>query len=120
MIADYVLDGYVGLFFIVNGTLLLHKRLLADAEPYGDFINYPASHYDVWQRRYARKYKIDFDYFPRGRIVYNQKDNIYLLYYDRCIVSEAEKLCGYYLENKCIIILDEHYQCHKCNKNYVI
>ena len=112
------LDGYVGLFFIVNGAPLLHKRTLADAEPYGDFINYPESHNDVWQRNYARKYKVDFDYFPRGRIVYDQKSGIFLLYCDKCVASEAEKLRGCYPKDKCMMVLDEHYQCHKCNMNY--
>ena len=120
MTVDCALDGYVGLFFIANDTLLLHKQTLAEAEPYGDFINYTESHNDVWQRKYARKYKVDFDYFPRGRIVYNQKSEIFLLYYDKCVASEAKKLCECYTKDRCIIVLDEHYQCHKCNINYIV
>ena len=120
MIADSSQDGYIGLFFVAEGTLLLHTCSLADAESYGDFLNYPESHDDVWQHEYARKYQVDFDYFPRGRIVYNQAEDIFLLYHDKCVTVEAENLCGRYPKGKCVIALDEHYQCHKCNMNYVV
>ena len=62
-------DGNAGLFFVVDGEWLLHMRALEEAEPYGDFHGYPENHDDVWQREYAHKYQVDFDYFPRGRIV---------------------------------------------------
>ena len=117
---SYALDGVIGLFFVVNGKLLLHTCHLDDGEPYGDFINYPESHDAIWQRKYAHSYGVDFDYFPRGRIIYNRIENVYLLYHDPCVASEAEYLHGRYLQGICIIELDEHYQCHKCNKHYVI
>ena len=112
-------DGYVGLFFVINGKIMLHKSPLADGESYGDFINYPESHDNIWQRVYYRKYHVDFDYYPRGRIVFNRMTGIYFLYYDPCASDVAEYLRGCYPEGKCVISLDEHYQCHWCNANYV-
>ena len=114
------LEGHVGLFFLANGKLLLHTCTLSDGEAYGNFINYPESHDTVWQREYARHYGVDFDYFPRGRIIFNRAKSMYLLYHDPCITDEANTLCERYPMGKCVTGLDEHYQCHMCNEDYVI
>lgn len=105
---------------IVNGELLFHICNVVDGEPYVDFVNYPESHDGVWQREYYQKYRVDFDYFPRGRIIFNKAKGVYLIYHDPCIATEAEKLRGHYSDGKCEVGLDEHYQCHRCNKNYVL
>lgn len=62
---------------------------------------------------------MDFDYFPRGRVVYNKKEKCYYIYHDKCIEDLNEILKQYKNENY-KILEDFHYQCHKCNKNYVI
>lgn len=116
---DASLDGLVGIYFIANDALLLHTCSLEDGEAYGDFINYPDSHDTIWQRDYYRRYHFDFDYFPRGRIIYNKLKNRYMLFYDACVISEAETLRNRYPKGKCIVELDEHYQCHMCNNNYI-
>ena len=113
------LNGFIGLFFVANGELLLHICALPNGEPYGDFINYPESHDTVWQREYYLKYRVDYDFFPRGRIIYNSMTGVYLLYHDSCAAAEAEALRGRYPERKCVVSLDEHYQCHKCNSDYI-
>ena len=120
MMANDSLEARIGLFFVMNGKLLLHTCPLADGELYGDFINYLESHDAVWRRVYYRKYRVDFDYFPRGRIIFNRATKLYLLYHDPCIANEAEALRGRFPEGKCVIGLDEHYQCHKCNRGYVV
>ena len=106
---------YVGLFFVVRDKLLLHKVQLEDAEKYGDFLNYPESHFDIWEKNYEKLYHVDFDYFPRGRIVYNTKENTFYIYYDKCLEGKLDELIqDFEGEN------DFHYQCHKCNKNYIV
>ena len=116
---DGSLDGRVGLFFVVNGLLLLHTCTFEEAESNGDFLNYPDSHDNIWQNNYTHIYQVDFDYCPRGRIVYNRVKNHYLLYHDNCIADDAESLQRRYPDGKCTLMLDEHYQCRKCNENYV-
>ena len=64
----------VGIFFVVKGNLLLHNCSLDNAEKYGDFLNYPKSHMEIWDEYYYSKYKVDFDYYPRGRIIYNEQE----------------------------------------------
>jgi hypothetical protein len=114
------LNGQVGLFFVADGKLLMHKCAVAVCDKYGDFINYPESHDEVWQREYAAKYGVDFDYYPRGRILYNVRTNKFLIYHDPCIANIAESLRKLYPESQCVTVLDEHYQCHHCNPDYVV
>ncbi|MDD4346804.1 MAG: hypothetical protein PHZ11_07970 [Desulfitobacteriaceae bacterium] len=114
------LDNQVGLFFIVRSGLLLHSCKLADGEPCGSFLNYPFSHDKVWWEHYQKKYHVDFDYYPRGRIVYNKAEQRYILYYDGCIENEAEEMLSRFSGNTCQLSHDEHYQCHMCCDGYVI
>jgi hypothetical protein len=119
-ILAYSLNGYVGLFFVADDGLLLHACSLAAGEPYGDFVNYTESHDAVWRREYFNKYHVDFDYFPRGRIIYNRVADKYKIFYDACANIEANEIYARYTEGSCGAYLDEHYKCHKCNRQYVI
>ena len=110
----------VGIFFVVNNRLLLHSCSLEEAEKYGDFLNYPKSHMDIWEEFYYKKYRVDFDFYPRGRIIYNIKEQTYYIYYDKCIEKDIENL-GIIPENQNVKLQkDFHYQCHKCNPNYIV
>ena len=110
----------VGIFFVVNNQVLIHNCELSEAEKYGDFLNYPESHMEIWDKYYYKKYKVDFDYFPRGRIIYNLKEKTYYIYYDKCLENDIKNL-NIIPENENVKLLkDFHYQCHKCNKNYVL
>lgn len=107
------------LFYCVNGNLLFHSCSIAEGEPYGIFINYPYSHYNIWMEKYYQEYKVDFDYYPRGRIVYRKTDNTFLIYYDRCMESQLDKIIDSFQNLHYELNYDEHYQCHTCNKEYV-
>ena len=108
------------LFFFVRGELLFHDCSLEDGEKYGDFINFPCSHFDVWDELYYGKYHVDFDYYPRGRVVYRQADDTYFIYYDKCMEPFIGLVTEKYAGRKFEMHYDEHYQCYKCNKGYVI
>lgn len=110
----------VGLFFYVNGRFLVHGCSLDEAEKYGDFLIYPESHYNLWDRYYIDKHDVDFDYYPRGRIAYRRADNAYLVLYDRCIGKDINHLVERYSDRKVVTGYDEHYQCHSCNEDYVL
>lgn len=109
----------VSLFFVVNGKFLIHCCKKENGEKYGDFINYPQSHMEIWDKYYYKKYHVDFDYFPRGRVVYNIKENKYYVYHDKCI-KDLSNIVGTEDKEKIEIREDFHYQCYKCNKNYII
>ena len=109
----------VNIFFYVNGKFLVSECENEKSEKYGDFLNYPRSHMEVWDEKYYNKYHVDFDYFPRGRVVYNVKEKCYYIYCDKCI-EDLSEILEQYKNEKYKILRDFHYQCHKCNKNYVI
>ena len=106
----------VCLFFFVHGEFLVHRCSLENAEEYGDYLVYPQSHFEIWDNYYYDKYNVDFDYFPRGRVAYNKISKKYHIYFDRCIEDEMHT----FIDASMVICYDEHYQCHKCNKEYVI
>ena len=108
------------LFFCVDGELLFHGCSLDEGEPYGDFLNYPHSHYKIWEKNYELKYYVDFDYYPRGRVVYRKTDDTYLIYYDKCMEPFIGTVTQKYAGKKIEIGYDEHYQCHLCNEDYVV
>lgn len=109
----------VNIFFKVNNEFFIHKCENEQADKYGDFLNYPKSHMEIWNEFYYGKYNVDFDFFPRGRVVYNVKENCYYIYHDKCITVLTEILKDYENE-KYKMCTDYHYQCHKCNQDYVI
>ena len=112
------LKGKVGLFFLADGKLLLHTCPLADAQPYSDFLNYPYSHDAIWRKHYQHTYHVDFDYWPRGRIIYCTATRTYSLFYDVCMVDAAKEMVKAFGDEKVQMMRDEHYQCHTCNDDY--
>lgn len=89
-----LLTGQVGIFFFADDGLLLHTRPLSGAHPYGDFLNYPFSHDAIWEHHHRAKYGVDFDYYPRGRVIYNRVASCYILYYDACIGKEVAEFAA--------------------------
>ena len=83
-------------FYIPNQkNFLIHKCENNEAEKYGDFLNYPDSHMEIWDKYYYKKYKVDFDYYPRGRVVYNLSEDTYYIYHDICI-KDLNKILDYH------------------------
>lgn len=108
----------VCLFFYVHGEFLIHGCSLSEAEVYGNFLVYPDSHFEIWEKHYTKKYGVDFDFFPRGRITYSKEEKQYLLYYDDCIKNEIQTVIDAYYDGDVLLKQDEHYQCSHCNSNY--
>lgn len=113
-------QNQVSLFFYVNGQFLIHGCDLADAENYGDFLIYPDSHFEIWEKYYAKRHPVDFDFFPRGRVAYNKNTQVFQILYDRCIDGEIQKFTEDSYTENVSLGYDEHYQCHRCNENYVV
>ena len=112
--------NHVCLFFCVNGIFLVHGCSLEKAEPYGDYLIYPQSHFDIWEQHYALNYSVDFDYYPRGRVVYRKSDGTFQIYYDACLESVIREWAAAHYSAPVRFARDEHYQCHSCNAGYVI
>lgn len=85
-------ESKVGAFFIVNGDILSNEIDVRDGESYGDFVNY-SSHWDLWraaQRQYPDLKSIEYDTFPRGRVVYNKATHKYIIYLDSKLNNEID------------------------------
>jgi hypothetical protein len=86
----------VGIFWNVDGVLVIDRSVLSDGEGYGDFITHAAGHYERWQEWQALGFGplralgypdcialTEYDHWPRGRIVYHTPTKRFTLYADR-------------------------------------
>lgn len=112
----------VGLFFFFNNDFAFTGCDLTDAQEYGDFLVYDESHYAAWERfsgdALVDGRRVDYDYFPRGRVTYRKSDDTFIIYYDKCIEKEIKRLAKNYDGRNVLFALDEHYCCHNCNPDY--
>ena len=113
------LEGRVGLFFVVDGRIILYACPLERAARYGDYLDYPHSHDAMWRKLQQTKYGVDFDSYPRGRVVFSVPENRYVISHDRCCAVAARLLVRSYAPGRADSRTDEHYQCHSCNPRYV-
>lgn len=92
--------GSVGIFWSIpnpghSWTILTDMTSLAEAEPYGDFLTHPRGHYEVWTQWQKTRTALvasrlilqaivdnEYEFFPRGRIVYNFRTGEFILYAD--------------------------------------
>ena len=93
----------VGIFWVIAVTdgarLLAASCALNEAEAYGDCLTYGPGHYQIWQgwrrsreldaaeRAVVRAY--EYEDWPRGRIVFNQVQDRFILYSDRKLMHPA-------------------------------
>jgi len=116
----------VGIFWCVGESVIGEAVELADAEPYGDALQY-GGHYDFWsalkpQTPAERQFKSHaYDYYPRGRVVYFQSQHQFRLYVDGCMDHENRMAVVDYF---CLSVVkidierDAHYRCSRCNRFY--
>lgn len=110
-------EGKVGAFFMVNGDILSNDTDVRNGEDYADFVNY-SSHWDLWraaQKAYPELKDIEYDTFPRGRVVYNKKTHKYTIFIDPKLNNEIDLeiiTMTYNLRSGSYIVddTDEHYQ----------
>ncbi len=117
----------VGIFFKVADGFLVDAVPLEAGEPYGDAVQH-GGHYDFHELlRPALPMELlfkahDYDYCPRGRVVYFPKRRGFTLYADPCLTAGETKrvidlfgLGGQSVE----LAQDEHYRCSRCNRSYL-
>lgn len=109
-------ESRVGAFYFVGDKIISNSIDISDGDNYGDFVNY-SSHWDLWKaflKEYPEYKYLDYDYFPRGRVVFDKKQWKYILYIDHKIRDRKylEKVESQYnlRKNSYVIGEDEHYQ----------
>lgn len=115
----------VGIFFVVNGDLVVDAVPLEQGEFYGDTVGF-SGHYDCWQALAPKNpteqlFKSHaYDYYPRGRVVYFKESGNFRLYADRCLKkTDVEKVATTFQLTAYRLARDEHYQCASCHQGYV-
>lgn len=118
----------VGVFFVIGDELFIESTPLSSAESYGDdSLIHPGDHASFWKQVIKVKESLSgtsYDYFPRGRVLFNVKEAQYWVYVDRCTHTDpvmiGEIVCEFGLpEEKTEVRLDSYYRCHACNPRYV-
>jgi hypothetical protein len=117
----------VGIFWRVNGVLVVDLSTLDEAEPYGDCITHATGHYDCWEHwqtlgatRLAALghpdciVSTEYDHWPRGRVVYETPTRRFVLYADRRLqkpeVIDALKTAFGLNGAEVIVRSDSHYR----------
>ena len=111
----------LGIFWLVDGKLLIDSAPLSECEEYGDHLNYPGSHIDVWERWKrigSAPEESEYEEYPRGRVMCDKNAKEFTLLADRCIlkrkdlIAEIKKqLC---LPKQTSLGTDPHYRCFQC------
>lgn len=101
---------YTGIFWWIEHHLYLFTAPLEKSEPYGDFLNYPYGHMEAWDLMLAARFGDDYGAYPRGRIVYREADNTFLIYRDPLIPDKGLAQILDVSVQSCQLLADEHYQ----------
>jgi hypothetical protein len=111
----------LGIFWLVDGKLLIDSAPLSECEQYGDHRNYPGSHSDVWElwlRVGKAPAPSEYEEFPRGRTMYSTSTNTFTLLADRCILKRKELIAKIKeelrLPKQTPLGTDSHYRCFHC------
>jgi len=117
----------VGIFWRVDGLLVIDRSTLDEGERYGDCITHAAGHYERWQEWQAlgmarlaavgypdRIAWTEYDEWPRGRIVYEMPARRFVLYADRRLqkpnVIDALKTAFGLNDAEVAVRSDSHYR----------
>jgi hypothetical protein len=111
----------LGIFWLVEGVLLIDKSGLNEAEPYGHHLNHPRSHMDVWEQ-YQHKGKvpleIEYEEKPRGRVMFDTVSKCFTILADKCILGRKDLMAKirseFNLPKTAQLGADSHYRCYRC------
>lgn len=115
----------VGPFYVIGTRVISANDPIRDVLPIGDSKDSDNSHYKLWkalQRNNPSLKKFDYDYMPRGRVVYNVKTREFNIMIDSDITDEDVKNIADEFgipSGSYKVLHDEHYKCHLCNQDYV-
>jgi hypothetical protein len=120
----------VGIFFRVGEAWIVDAVAVRDGDPYGDAVQH-GGHHDYWEAllprtRAERRFKAhDYDYYPRGRVVYYPTAQTYRVYVDNCLTAaeRREVLAAFGLAAESVEVEGNddgtHYVCARCSPGYL-
>ena len=110
----------VGIFWAIpdktigQRILEFHKSFYVSEADCNGFINYPYSHYEVWDG--VKGYGGDCYKYPRGRIIYDTRRGKHRIFADKCILQSAiDEIAKLFEIEDYELCRDEHYVCSFCS-----
>jgi hypothetical protein len=120
-------ERQVGIFWLVDGRLVIDSIALSKAEDYGGtFKIHPGDHCSVWeklQRGGVVPSDMEYEESPRGRVMYDTKTGRCRLLADKCILRNKDAvrriMSAMNLPSKTTDKgTDAHYRCSACLRSW--
>ncbi|MGB2677581.1 MAG: hypothetical protein WAN12_10920 [Candidatus Acidiferrum sp.] len=114
-------EACLGIFWLVNGKLIIDSSPLTEAEPYGNHLGHPRSHIEVWEK-YQRggevPLEMEYEQAPRGRVVFDRTSDTFTILADKCILRRKDLIASIKSElnlpKSARLSSDYHYRCFTC------
>ncbi len=115
-------EPHVGIFWLFDGKPIIDSTPLSKAEPYGTALTHPTGHDDYWSHlQDTGAVPADVEYWrpPRGRVVFQGREERFDFLADKCIRSNRKVVRE--IKNAMHLPLgktteggDTHYRCSNC------
>ena len=83
----------VGIFWLFDDKLVIDSTPLSKAEPYGTALTHSRGHDKYWSRlqnKGAVPAEVEYERPPRGRVVFDGREQRFHLLADKCILSQRK------------------------------
>jgi len=114
-------EACLGIFWLVDGKLIIDSLPLSKAQLYGDHITHPRSHIRVWAE-FERSGRVprgsEYEEYPRGRVMHHPASGEFTVLADWCILKHKDLIAqikkDLHLRKKVKTGTDPHYRCPLC------
>ncbi len=114
-------EPLLGIFWLVEGTLVIDSVPFASAVPYGGRVTHPADHIDLWEVLKGKgraPQGSEYEQYPRGRTIHDLLSGEVTILGDRCILQRKDIVKQIKdmlrLPKNTMLDTDEHYRCNVC------
>lgn len=114
------MEEKVGIFWVIDGEVYAYvEEIPAERSAYTattGIVDSTYAHFSIWEKDLGNKFPVaDFATYPRGRVVYDIREKVAILYVDECITNgEIAQICAKFALKNPKIAYDEHYTCDQC------
>jgi hypothetical protein len=111
-------DGYADRpLFLLPRKLICHSIPAEEGENRSGKLDDPYGHDALWE---AHGLQGDYIHYPRGRVILDTRDNLAIIYIDRCIhippiIQRVVELFG--IDRDYTVVYDDHYRCRNCTED---
>lgn len=114
----------VGIFWTIGGKVYPYieereTNKLNAREKLSGKIDSDYEHFTAWDKELSKKFPTaDFATFPRGRVMFDIKENRHIVYADKHVTeTELDMIKRLFVTVSPILCGDDHYRCDNCMKN---